>query len=57
MPRVRCTETPIGDGAEPFTLDEDYLDEDYRETARTIAEERVALAGARLANVINGAVR
>jgi hypothetical protein len=43
---------PIGNGPGPFTLDEDHM-----ETARTIAEERVALAGARLANLINGSLR
>jgi hypothetical protein len=39
---------PIGDGKGPFTLSDDYKDD-----AKTIAEERVALAGARLANLLN----
>jgi hypothetical protein len=43
---------PIGQGGGPFTLDDDY-----KETAQTIAEERVALAGVRLANLINASLR
>ncbi len=39
---------PIGDGKGPFQLSEDYQDD-----AKTIAEERVALAGARLAKLLN----
>jgi hypothetical protein len=39
---------PIGDGKGPFTLSDDY-----QENADVIAEERVALAGVRLANLLN----
>ena len=42
----------IGQGGGPF-----MLDDDYKETAQTIAEERVALAGVRLANLINASLR
>jgi hypothetical protein len=40
--------TPIGDGKGPFTLNDDY-----QENAKAIAEERVALGGVRLANLLN----
>jgi hypothetical protein len=40
--------SPIGDGPGPYTLDEHY-----RAVARSMAEERVALAGARLAILIS----
>jgi len=43
---------PVGIGAGPFTLDNAYMSE-----AKRIANERVALAGARLANLINHALR
>src|SRR5262249_42691284 len=43
---------PVGVGAGPFTLDDAYMKE-----AKRIANERVALAGARLANLINHALR
>lgn len=43
---------PIEDGAGPFTLDDDY-----KNTAKTIAEERAAIAGARLAKLINSSLR
>jgi hypothetical protein len=39
---------PVGDGPGPYTLDEHY-----RQVARATAEARVALAGLRLANLIN----
>ncbi len=39
---------PIGPGAGPFTITEAYF-----ETAKRVAEERVALAGVRLANLLN----
>ena len=39
---------PIGPGAGPFTITQEYF-----ETAKSVAEERVALAGARLANLLN----
>lgn len=39
---------PIGDGAGPYTLTKEY-----RASARIVAKERVALAGVRLANLIN----
>lgn len=40
--------TPVGAGDGPFTLNEMY-----KETAKQVAREQVALAGARLANLIN----
>lgn len=43
---------PIGPGAGPYTLDEAY-----RQQARSLAERQVALAGARLANLLNAALR
>jgi hypothetical protein len=43
---------PIGNGGGPFALTDDYND-----TAKAIAAERVALAGARLANLINASLR
>ena len=43
---------PIGDGNGPFTLTAAY-----RTHARKIANDRVALAGARLANVINSELK
>lgn len=43
---------PIGDGSGPFALTEDY-----KNAAWTIAQQRAALAGARLANLLNGALR
>ena len=39
---------PVGVGAGPFTLDQRY-----KTAAKKVAEERVALAGARLANLLN----
>jgi hypothetical protein len=39
---------PIGDGNGPFTLDSAY-----EARAKALAQERVALAGARLANILN----
>jgi hypothetical protein len=41
----------IGDGTGPFTLDDAYF-----ETASRVAQQRAALAGARLANLLNGAL-
>lgn len=43
---------PIGDGAGPFALTDGY-----QEDAKRIAEQRVALAGARLAQLINAALQ
>jgi hypothetical protein len=43
---------PVGAGAGPFTLDAHY-----KQAARTEAKKRVALAGARLANLINTNLR
>ena len=43
---------PIGLGAGPFTVDAGY-----RKQARAVAMERVALAGARLANLLNAALK
>jgi hypothetical protein len=43
---------PIGPGAGPF-----MLDAAYRQQARGLAERQVALAGARLANLLNSALR
>jgi hypothetical protein len=43
---------PIGIGAGPFTVDAEY-----RRQARAVAAERVALAGARLANLLNSALK
>jgi hypothetical protein len=43
---------PVGPGAGPYTLDDAY-----RLQARDMAERRVALAGARLANLLNAALR
>jgi hypothetical protein len=43
---------PIGVGAGPFTVDAEY-----RKNARAVAAERVALAGARLANMLNSALK
>jgi hypothetical protein len=43
---------PIGVGAGPFTVDAEY-----RKKARAVAAERVALAGARLANMLNSALK
>ncbi len=42
----------IGDGKRPF-----QLSADYRDDAKTIAEKRVALAGARLAKPLNAHLR
>src|SRR5262249_26014557 len=42
---------PIGNGGGPFTLTDDYM-----RTAKRIAEEQVALAGARLAALLNAAL-
>ncbi|MGY3537869.1 hypothetical protein ACVIIY_002089 [Bradyrhizobium sp. USDA 4515] len=42
----------IGDGSGPFTLDEAY-----QATASQVARDRVALAGARLANLLNAALK
>jgi hypothetical protein len=39
---------PIGPGTGPFTLSQTY-----RAAARTLAEKRIALAGARLAKILN----
>ncbi len=44
--------SPIEEGGGPFTITNDY-----RGDAKTIAEERVALAGARLAKLLNAALR
>jgi S1/P1 Nuclease len=44
--------SPIGQGAGPFVLDARY-----KQAARTEAQKRVALAGARLANLINTDLR
>ena len=43
---------PIGPGAGPY-----MLDETYRQQARDLAQRQVALAGARLANLLNAALR
>jgi len=43
---------PIGNGAGPFTVTQEYL-----ETARDLAKKRIALAGARLANLLNNELR
>jgi hypothetical protein len=43
---------PIGVGAGPFTVAAEY-----RKQARAVAAERVALAGALLANLLNDALR
>jgi hypothetical protein len=43
---------PVGVGAGPFTITRRY-----RDAARGVARERVALAGARLANVLNAELR
>jgi hypothetical protein len=43
---------PVGPGAGPY-----QLDADYQKNARTEAQARVALAGARLANLINSNLR
>jgi S1/P1 Nuclease len=42
----------IGDGTGPFTLDDSY-----QTTASQVARDRVALAGARLANLLNAALK
>jgi hypothetical protein len=44
--------TPIGAGTGPFTITSAY-----RNTARELAKRRVALAGARLANILNNELR
>ena len=43
---------PIGVGAGPFAVDAEY-----RKQALTVAAERVALEGARLANLLNDALK
>jgi hypothetical protein len=43
---------PIGSGAGPFVLTQDYL-----EASRRVAQQRVALAGARLANLLNAELK
>ena len=43
---------PIGVAAGPFTVDAEY-----QKQARAVAADRVALAGARLANVLNAALK
>jgi hypothetical protein len=43
---------PVGPGKGPFTLTPEYL-----ATAQQVARERVALAGARLANLLNGELK
>jgi hypothetical protein len=43
---------PIGPGAGPY-----ILDAPYRQQARDLAQHQVALAGARLANLLNAALR
>jgi hypothetical protein len=43
---------PVGIGAGPFTLDATY-----KANAKTLASQRVALAGARLANLIHAALK
>jgi hypothetical protein len=43
---------PVGPGAGPY-----MLDETYRQQARDLAQRQVALAGARLANLLNAALR
>lgn len=43
---------PVGVGAGPFTLDEQY-----KTNARELAAQRIALAGARLANLLNQALK
>ena len=43
--------TPVEVGAGPFTLDSTY-----KANAKKLAAERIALAGARLANLINAAL-
>jgi hypothetical protein len=42
----------IGDGTGPFTVDNAYFD-----TATRVAQQRAALAGARLANLLNAALK
>jgi len=42
----------IGDGNGPFTLDSAY-----KTRAKALAQQRVALAGARLANILNAELR
>ncbi|MCI0338239.1 MAG: S1/P1 nuclease [Acidobacteria bacterium] len=44
--------SPIGAGAGPFTLNQAY-----KTTARKLAEKRIALAGARLAKILNEELR
>jgi len=48
LARQNVYRTPIGAGAGPFTLDSNYKSE-----ARKLAAERIALAGARLAKILN----
>lgn len=43
---------PVGPGAGPYALDDAY-----RQQARSVAQRQVALAGARLANLLNTALR
>jgi S1/P1 Nuclease len=43
---------PIGAGIGPFTLTQTY-----KTTARALAEKRIALAGARLAKILNDELR
>jgi len=43
---------PIGAGAGPFTLTQGYKDD-----AKALAKERVALAGARLAKILNAELK
>jgi hypothetical protein len=45
---------PIGLGTGPFTITQNSS---YRANARTLARKRIALAGARLANILNNELR
>ena len=44
--------SPIGVSAGPFTLTDNY-----KSSALNLAKQRVALAGARLANLLNAALK
>ncbi len=43
---------PIGPGAGPFTVNQGY-----RDTALDVSRRRIALAGARLGNILNNELR
>jgi hypothetical protein len=50
--RATVYQPPIGPGAGPFTLDKTY-----QQDAVTLAHARIALAGARLGNVLNAQLK